>query len=71
MTKNPFQDVTKDYADAARAYFKHHRIFRYRLKKISEMTDEEVIQKCHWWQEEHSMVEDYWAFVKENFPHLG
>ena len=55
------------YADAARAYFKHHRVFRYRMKKISDMTDDEVIQKCHWWQEEHHMVDDYWAFAEEYF----
>ena len=59
------------YASAARAYFEHRRVFRYRLKKISDMTDEEVIQKCHWWQEGNNMVQDYWAFVKENFPELA
>ncbi len=59
------------YADAARAYFKHHRVFRYRMKKIEDMTDDEVVQKCHWWQEEHRTVDDYWAFVKEHFPTLG
>ncbi len=35
------------------------------------MTDNEVVEKCHWWQEENNMVNDYWAFVKENFPDLG
>ena len=59
------------YADAARAYFKHQRVLRYRMKKIEDMTDDEVVQKCHWWQEEHRMVDDYWAFVKEHFPALG
>jgi len=41
------------------------------MKKIEDMTDDEVVQKCHWWQEEHRMVDDYWAFVKECFPTLG
>jgi len=41
------------------------------MKKIEDMTDDEVVQKCHWWQEEHRMVDDYWAFVKEHFPALG
>lgn len=41
------------------------------MKKISEMSDKEVVQKCHWWQEENGKVEDYWNFLKENFPDLA
>ena len=41
------------------------------MKKIADMTDDEVIQKCHWWQEENNMVQDYWRFVKEHFPELA
>lgn len=65
-------DLTKSaYADAARAYFRSKRVFRYHLKKIDEMSDDEVVQKCHFWQEENNLVQDYWVFVKENFPHLS
>ena len=32
------------------------------MKKISDMNDE-VIKKCHFWQEENNMVDDYWNFV--------
>ena len=59
------------WSDVARAYFKHHRVFSYRLKAVSVMTDDEVVQKCHWWQEDHHMVDDYWAFVKAHFPELA
>ena len=59
------------YADAARAYFKHQRVFRYHMKKISDMADDEVVQKCHLWQEANGMVKNYWQFVKENFPELA
>ena len=52
-----------DYAKIARAYFKSKGVHRYGMKKVSDMTDEEVIEKCHWWQEENNMVEDYWNFV--------
>ena len=41
------------------------------MKKISEMSDKEVVQKCHWWQEENGKVEDCWNFLKENFPDLA
>ena len=63
--------ASSTWADVARAYFKHHRVIRYRLKAVSDMTDDEVVQNCHWWQEEHHMVDDYWAFVKEHFPELA
>ena len=65
------KEITIQYAIVARAYFQHHRIHRYRMKKITDMTDNEVVQKCHWWQEENGMVDDYWAFVKEKFPDLA
>lgn len=65
-------DLTKStYADAARAYLRSKRVFRYHLKKVDEMSDDEVVQKCHFYQEENDLVQDYWAFVKENFPHLA
>lgn len=52
-----------DYAKIAREYFKIKKVYRYKMKKISDMTDEEVVQKCHFWQEENNMVDDYWNFV--------
>lgn len=65
-------NLTKNtYADAARAFFRSKHVFRYHLKKIDEMSDDEVVQKCHFWQEENNLVQDYWTFVKENFPHLS
>ena len=69
--KMPQSPAEPTYADAARAYFRHHHVFRYRLKKISDMTDDEIVQKCHWWQEEHDMVQDYWDFVRASFPNLA
>lgn len=50
------------YAEIAREYFKSKKVYKYRMKKVSDMTDEEVIQKCHYWQEENNMVDDYWEF---------
>ena len=52
-----------DYAKIAREYNKIKKVYRYKMKKISDMTDEEVVQKCHFWQEENNMVDDYWNFV--------
>ncbi len=50
------------YGDAARAYLKSKKVHRYRMKKISEMDDDQVSQACHHWYEENNLVEDYQAF---------
>jgi hypothetical protein len=50
------------YADIARAYLKSKKVNKYRMKKIEDMPDKEVIQKCHWWYEENGLAEDYRAF---------
>ena len=71
MSSADFRMGLSAYAAAARAYFAHKRVYRYRMKKISEMSDKEVVQKCHWWQEENGKVEDYWNFLRENFPDLA
>jgi hypothetical protein len=55
----------KLYADIARAYLKSKKIYKYRMKKIDDISDEEVIQKCHWWYEENSLVDEYKAFEKK------
>ena len=51
------------WADMARAYFAEKKVYRYHLKKIIDMADDEVIRACHAWQEKNGMVKDYWAFV--------
>ena len=35
------------------------------MKKIVDMGDEEVIQKCHWWYEENSLVDEYKIFEEK------
>lgn len=71
MKRGQFESSTDRYAAAARAYFQYNKILQYRMKKITDMSDDEVIQKCHWWQEENNMVQDYWCFVKRYFPELA
>ena len=41
------------------------------MKNMSDVTDDEVVQKCHLWQEANGMGKNYWQFVKENFPELA
>lgn len=62
MTPHSHHDVQKRYAEIARAYLKLKRVYRYHMKKISDMSDEEVIQKCHFWYTENNLIDDYKTF---------
>lgn len=52
-----------EYAEIARAFLKEHRVFRYHLKKISDMDDQEVQHVCHVWYTENHLEKEYWAFA--------
>lgn len=52
----------KLYAAAAREFFKINKVYKYRMKKIEKMTDDEVIEKCHWWYEENNLYNEYFQF---------
>ena len=53
---------TREMAAVARAWLREHRVHRYRMKKVSEMDDREVLQKCHWWNEEHQLTREFARF---------
>ena len=52
-----------EYAEIARAFLKEHRVFRYHLKKIADMDDQEVQSACHFWYTENHLEKEYWAFA--------
>lgn len=62
MFKQECRELDQKYAEIARAYFKAKKIYRYHTKKITDMDDQEVIQKCHFWYTENNLIEDYRAF---------
>ena len=49
-------------AEIARAYFKSKNVYRYRTKRVIDMSDVEVVEKCHWWYTENNLIEDYMVF---------
>ncbi len=52
-------------AEISRQFFKEHKIYKYRMKKVTEMSDDDVIRYCHWYYEENHLKEEWWAF-REN-----
>jgi hypothetical protein len=61
------QNERHEYALIAREFLKKNKVYRYNLKKIQDMSDDEVIQKCHKWYEVNHMRDEYFAFQEEWF----
>lgn len=53
------------WAHIAREYLRTKKVYRYHLKKIAEMTDDEVIRVCHWWYTEQGLENEYRSFEAE------
>lgn len=54
---------TNDYAAIARAFLKAHRVYRYHLKAVADMDDQEVQSVCHFWYTENHLEKEYWDFA--------
>lgn len=52
--------------DSSIKFLKLKKVYRYHLKKISDMTDEEIIRACHFYVWEHYLVDEFAAFRAQN-----
>ncbi len=50
-------------ANILREFMKKHGAYKYRGKKVTDMTDAEVFQKCHWFCEENNLNTEHREFV--------
>ena len=46
----------------SRQFFIENNVIRYHMQKIEDMTDDEVIQKCHLYCEHNNLTEEWNAF---------
>ena len=46
-------------AQISRDFFSMKRVYRYRMKKVDEMDDQEVIRFCHWYCEENNLTDEF------------
>ena len=58
-------EVTAKYAAIAREYLKTKKVYRYHLKKVSDMDDQEIISVCHRWYEDHHLAGEYRDFEEK------
>ena len=52
-------------AEISREFFKYKKIYTYRMQKISDMSDEELITYCHWYCEDNCIVGEFMDFRKK------
>lgn len=53
-----------DYAQISRQFLKEHKIYRYRMKKVNDMTDEAVVNCCHWYCEENDLILEWNEYLE-------
>lgn len=51
--------------EISRDFLKLHKVFRYRMKKVCDMSADEVIRVCHWYCEDNSLIHEFDAFRNE------
>ena len=51
-------------ADISRQFLREKKVYRYRTKKVTDMTDDEVISNCHFFCEENNL-RDEWNVYRE------
>lgn len=49
-------------AEISKQFLKEHKVYKYRMKKVSEMSDDEVVRYCHWYYEENHLNDEWKAF---------
>ena len=67
-------ETRKLLADISRQFFKEHKVYKYRMKKVSEMSDDDVIRYCHWYYEENRLLDEWRAFresIESNYRYCS
>ena len=49
-------------ADISRQFLREKKVYRYRTKKVTDMTDDEVISNCHFYCEENNLISEWNEF---------
>lgn len=55
-------DAVKLLVKISRQFLKDKKVNKYHMKKVDEMTEEEVVSVCHWYCEENKLTEEWQAY---------
>ena len=59
-------EIIVPLVDLSRLFLQSKKVYRYRMKKISGMTDSEVIRTCHFYVEENGLTDEWESFREAN-----
>lgn len=52
--------VTRDLlAEISRAFFRYKKVYSFRMHKVEDMSDDDVIRYCHWFCEGNGLTEEF------------
>lgn len=52
--------------DSSKKFLQLKKVYRYKLKKVSEMSDEEIITACHHFVKDNNLHQEWNDFRKQN-----
>ena len=52
--------------DSSKKFLQLQKVYRYKLKKVSEMSDKEIIRACHYFVEDNNLHQEWNDFRKQN-----
>lgn len=67
-------DVITLLADISRRFLKDRHVHKYRMRNVSEMTDDEIIKCCHWYCEETRQMDIFEVFrtkIESEYRYCG
>ncbi len=49
----------KSLEDISREFLKNHKVYRWHLKKVSEIPDKDIVRVCHWYVEDNHLHDEW------------
>ncbi len=59
-------NIYEPLLDSSKKFLKMKKVYRYHLKKITDMEDDEIIRVCHFYVEENHLNDEWNEFRKIN-----
>lgn len=58
-------DTIKFLAEISREFFRNRKVYKFKMKKVSEMSDKDVITACHHFVEDNRLNDEWYNFREE------
>ena len=71
FTKEDFIELPIYESSISRKFLELHNVNRYRMKKTSEYSDDEVERVCHWYCEENGLIKQWAEYEEQELSKLA